>query len=58
LLPVLHCKEDLFYVFPEMKLLGLTPNFYVDVSVSDLYIPTIGPPILPQQIYNQQQQQK
>jgi hypothetical protein len=27
-----------------MKLRGLIPNFYIHVSVSDLYIPTIGPP--------------
>ncbi len=26
-----------------MKLRGLVPNFYIYVSVSDLYIPTIGP---------------
>ncbi len=26
-----------------MKLGGLVPNFYSHVSVSDLYIPTIGP---------------
>jgi hypothetical protein len=32
-----------------MKLLGLVPNYYIHVSVSDLYIPTIGPPILVQQ---------
>ena len=34
------------YVFPELKLRGLLPNFYIHGSVSDLYIPTIGPPIL------------
>jgi hypothetical protein len=34
---------------PEMKLRGLVPNFHIHVSVSDLYIPTIGPPILLQQ---------
>jgi hypothetical protein len=28
---------------------GLSPNFYIDVSVSDLYIPTIGLPILLQE---------
>ncbi len=27
-----------------MKLRGLVPNFYIHVSVSDLYIPMIGPP--------------
>jgi hypothetical protein len=29
-----------------MKLHGLVPNFCIHVSVSDLYIPMIGPPIL------------
>ncbi len=45
-----HCKEVPIYVFPEIKLCGLFPNFHIPVSVSDLYIPTIGPPILLQQI--------
>jgi hypothetical protein len=27
-----------------MKLLGLSPNSYIHVSVSDLYIPTISRP--------------
>jgi hypothetical protein len=39
---MLHCKKDLIDVFPEMKLRGLVPNFYILVSVSDYYIPTIG----------------
>ncbi len=26
-----------------MKLYGLVHNFYTDVSINDLYIPTIGP---------------
>ncbi len=43
----LHCKEDPIYVFPGMKLHGFVPNSYIHVSVSDLYIPTSGPPILP-----------
>jgi hypothetical protein len=47
-----HCKQDLIYVFPEMKLCGLVPNFHIHVSVSDLYIPTIGPPILLQQSWD------
>ncbi len=38
---VLHCKEDPNYVFPEMKLRGLIPNFHIHVSVSVLFIPTI-----------------
>ncbi len=29
----------------EMKLHGLVPNFYIHASVSDLFIPMIGPPI-------------
>ncbi len=33
------------YVFPEMKLHGLVPNSHIHVFVSDLYIPTISPPI-------------
>jgi hypothetical protein len=31
------------HIVPEMKLRGLVSNFYIHVSVSDLYIPTIGP---------------
>ncbi len=40
-----HCKEILIYVFPEKELRGLSPNFPIFASVSDLYIPMIGPPI-------------
>jgi hypothetical protein len=29
-------------MFPEKELCGLSPNFHIHVSVSDLYIPTIG----------------
>jgi hypothetical protein len=32
-----------------MKLCGLSPNFYIHKSVSDLYIPMIGLPIWLQQ---------
>jgi hypothetical protein len=32
-----------------MKLRGLVSNLRIHVSVSDLYVPTIGPPILLQQ---------
>ncbi len=39
----MHCTENSKRIFPEMKLRGLVPNFYVHVSVSDLYISTIGP---------------
>ncbi len=34
----IHCAENPIYVFPEMKLRGLIPNFFIHVSVSDLYI--------------------
>jgi hypothetical protein len=30
----------------EKELRGLSPNFHIHVSVSDLYIPTIGLPII------------
>jgi hypothetical protein len=43
-----HCAENSKQIFPEMKLCGLVPNFYINVSVSDLYNPTIGPHILMQ----------
>jgi|LakMenEpi03Aug12_release.lakeMendotaPanAssembly.Ray.scaffolds.fasta_scaffold1588771_1 hypothetical protein len=42
----LHCKEDPIYIFPEMKLRGLYPNFNIHVSVSDLCIPSVTLPIL------------
>jgi hypothetical protein len=48
-LMALYCQQDPIFVFPEMKLCGLDPNFYNHVSVSDLYISTIGLPILLQQ---------
>jgi hypothetical protein len=36
-------------IFLEIELRGLSPNFHIHVSVSDLYIPTIGLPILLQE---------
>ncbi len=36
-----HCTENLKHIFPEMKLRGLFPNFYIHVSGSNLCIPTI-----------------
>ncbi len=45
----LHFKEILIHVFPEKELRGLSPNFHIHVSVNDLYIITIGPPIFLQQ---------
>ncbi len=46
-----HCKCTVpkirnKYIFPEMKMRGLVPNFYIHVSVSNLYIPTISPQTL------------
>jgi hypothetical protein len=34
--------ENLKQIFPEQKYQGLSPNFHIHVSVSELYIPTIG----------------
>jgi hypothetical protein len=44
-----HCNENPIHVLSEKKLRGLSPNFHIHLSVSDLYIPTIGPPIFLQQ---------
>jgi hypothetical protein len=33
-----HCKEISIYVFLEKELRGLSSNFQIHVSVSDLYI--------------------
>jgi hypothetical protein len=41
--------ENSKQIFPEKELRGLSPNFHIHVSVSDLYIPTIGLPILLQE---------
>ncbi len=42
----MHCT-DRIYLISEKELLSLSPNsnIHVSVSVSDLYIPRIGPPI-------------
>jgi hypothetical protein len=37
------------YLLPEKKLCSLNPNLHIRVSVSDFYIPTVGPPIFLQQ---------
>ena len=37
--------NDHIYVFLFWELRGLSPNFHIHVSVSDLYIPRIGPHI-------------
>jgi hypothetical protein len=38
--------ENSKQIFPEMKLRGPSPDSYVHASVSDLYIPAVGLPIL------------
>jgi hypothetical protein len=35
----MHCTENPICIFPEKELRGLSPNSYIQVSVSDLYIP-------------------
>jgi hypothetical protein len=37
-------SENLKQIFPEKELCGHRPNFHIQVSVSDLYIPTINLP--------------
>ncbi len=46
---ILQCKEISICEFPEKELRGLSPYFHIHVSVNDLYIPKIGPPIFLQQ---------
>jgi len=41
----MHCNENPIYVFLFWKLRGLSPNFHIYVSLSDLYIPKIDPHI-------------
>ncbi len=45
-----HNTKNSKKIFPEKELRGLSPNFHIHVPVSDLYIPTIGLPILLQEI--------
>ncbi len=40
-----HCNGNSVYIFLFWELRGLSPNFHIHVSVSDLYIPRIGPHI-------------
>ncbi len=46
--PVLQRQNTkiLKQIFPEKEYRGLSPNFHIHASVSDLYIPTISLPIL------------
>jgi hypothetical protein len=42
--------ENLKKIFPEKEYRGLSPNFHNHVSVSELYIPTMGLPFLLEEI--------
>ncbi len=44
-----HNTENFKQIFPEKELLRLSPNFHIHVYVNNLYIPTIGLPILLQE---------
>jgi hypothetical protein len=41
----MHCNENPTYVFLFWEFRGLSPNFHIHVSVSNLYFPRIGPHI-------------
>jgi hypothetical protein len=45
----IHNTDNSKYVFSEKELRGYSPNSYIHVSVSDLYIPLIGLNILLQE---------
>jgi hypothetical protein len=42
--------ENLKHIFPEKEYRGLSPNFHIHVSVSELYIPRMGLPVLLEEI--------
>ncbi len=42
--------ENLKQIFPEKEYRGLSPNFHIHVSVSEVYIPTTGLPFLLEEI--------
>jgi hypothetical protein len=42
--------ENFKQIFPEKEYRGLGPNFHIHVSVSELYIPTMGLPFLLEEI--------
>ncbi len=44
-----HNSENSKQIFPGKELRGYSANFYIHVSMSDLYIPPIGLPILHQE---------
>ncbi len=42
--------ENVKQIFPEKEYRGLSPNFHIHVSVSESYIPTMGLPVLLEEI--------
>jgi hypothetical protein len=42
--------ENLKQIFTEKEYRGLSPNFHIHVSVSELYIPTMGLPVLLEEV--------
>jgi hypothetical protein len=42
--------ENLKQIFPEKEYWGISPNFHIHVSVSEVYIPTMGLPFLLEEI--------
>jgi hypothetical protein len=42
--------ENLKQIFPEKEYRGISPNFHIHVSVSELFIPTMGLPVLLEEI--------
>jgi hypothetical protein len=51
--PAADAALQRIYVFTEKELRGLSPNFHLHVSVSDLHIPTFGLPIFSSRIGRQ-----
>ncbi len=45
-----YTAENLKQIFSEKEYRGLSPNFHIHVSVSELYIPTMGVPVLLEEI--------
>jgi hypothetical protein len=45
--------ENFKQIFPEKEYRGLSPNFHIHVSVSELYIPMMGLPFLLEEICGQ-----
>ncbi len=42
--------KNLKQIFPEKEYWGLSPNIHIHVSVSELFIPTMGLPVLLEEI--------